>query len=49
MSFRSCALKSQVLDTFSVSFNKNLVLIKYPNRLSGLHLHQFYIPEGLDG
>ena len=36
-----------MLDTFKVSFNKNLVLIKYPNRLSGLHLHQFYIPEGL--
>ncbi|CAE7234999.1 unnamed protein product [Symbiodinium natans] len=37
-----------VHDAFTVSFNKHLVSIKYPERLRGLNLHQFVIPPGVD-
>eukprot|EP00435_Cladocopium_sp_Y103_P008876 s669_g2.t1 len=45
--FDDTAVDISVHDTYSVTFNKNLVLITYPHRLAGLHLHQFLIPDGV--
>lgn len=45
--FDDTFVEISVHNTYLVTFNKNLVLITYPHRLAGLHLHQFRVPEGV--